>query len=161
MTPTPCSAASCESGASVARPDAAAEHHDVLPIRLQLEADAERTREVEIVARIEHRHAAGAAAFGLVEKFDLTGVPVDAVDAHRPAHPDLGAIGRRAEQVEHLPGIGLQRVLVHLEHDVLVFFVDRMVGDDGADELADQPLRIGIDVAGPQRGIGVFVAWRE
>ena len=42
---------------------------------------------------------------------DHAGRLVDAVDAHRPAHPDLGAVGRRAEEVEHLPGIGAARDL--------------------------------------------------
>ena len=45
---------------------------------------------------------------------------------------------------------------MHLEDDVLVFVVDPVVGDDGADELADQALRIGVSVADAQRGIGVF-----
>ena len=94
--------------------DAAAEHHEILPGRVELEADAERAGDVEVVARLQHRHAAGAAAFGLVEEFDLARGPVDAVDAHRPAHPDFGAVGRRAEQVKHLAGIGLERVLMHL-----------------------------------------------
>ena len=117
----------------------------------------ERAGDVEVVARLQRRHAARAAAFGLVEELDLAGGLVDAVDAHRPAHPHLGAVGRRAEQVEHLPRIGLQRVLMHLQDQVLVFVVDPIVGDDGADELAHQPLRIGVGVADPQRGIGVVV----
>jgi len=60
-------------------------------------------------------HAAGAAAFDLVEEFDVTGGLVDAVDAHRPAHPHFGAIGRRAEQMKHLPGVSPQSTLVHLQ----------------------------------------------
>ena len=124
---------------------------------LEREAVAERPGDVEVVARLQHRHAAGAAPLGLVEELDLAVRLVDAIDAHRPAHPHLGAVGRRAQQVEHLPGVGLQRVRVHLEDDVLVLVVDPFVGDDRADELADQPLRIGVDVADAQRGIGVVV----
>ena len=104
----------------------------------------QRAGDVEVVARLQRRHAARAAAFGLVEKLDLAGGLVDAVDAHRPAHPHFGAIGRRAEQMEHLPRVGFQRVLMHLEHDVLVFLVDPFVGNDRSDELAHQPLRIGV-----------------
>jgi len=46
---------------------------------------------------------------------------------------------------------------MHFEDDVLVFVVDRRVRHHGADELADLPLWIGVDVADPERGIGVFV----
>ena len=157
VTPTPCSAASCDSGASVARPTPRPSTTMFFQDGCELEAGAERTGDVELVARLQRRHAARAAAFALVEKFDLARRLVDPVDAHRPAHPHLGAVRRRAQQVKHLAGIGLQRVLMHLEDDVLVFVVDPVVGDDVADELAHEPLRIGVDVADPQGGIGVVV----
>ena len=125
VTPTPMFGRELRQRRQRRQADAAAEHHDILPARLEREADAERAGDVELVAGVEHRHAARAASLGLVEKLDLTVRLVDAVDAHRPAHPHLGAIGRRAEQVEHLARIGLQRVLMHLQDQVLVFLVDR------------------------------------
>ena len=155
VTPTPCSAASCDSGASVARPTPRPSTTMFFQPGSSVKPCPSGPAMLKSSPGFERRHAARAAAFGLVEKLDLARRLVDAVDAHRPAHPDLGAVGRRAEQVEHLPRIGLQRVLMHLEDDVLVFVVDPVVGDDRADELAHQPLRIGVDVADPQRGIGV------
>ena len=46
---------------------------------------------------------------------------------------------------------------MHLEDDVLVLVIDPIVGDDVADELADQPLRIRVGVADAQRGVGVVL----
>src|SRR5215208_7087009 len=72
--------------------NAATKHDDVLPGRLELEAVAQRTRDVEFVAGFQGSHPARPAPFGLVEKLDLTRRLVDAVAAHRPEHPDLAAV---------------------------------------------------------------------
>ena len=119
----------------------------------------ERAGDVEVIARIKLRHAARAASFALVEKLDLALSLVDAIDAHRPAHPHFGAIGRGAEQVEHLPGVGFQRVRMYLQDQVDVFFVDPFIGHDRADEFAHHPLRIGVRIPDPERGIRIFVGW--
>ena len=52
------------------QPDAAAEHHDVLPCGIEMKADPERADHVEPVARLERRQPAGAAADAFVEKLD-------------------------------------------------------------------------------------------
>src|SRR5215813_12692391 len=77
----------------VCAPNAAPQHRDVLPRGLELEANAQGACEVELVTRLQRRHALSAAAFTLVEELDLACRLVDPVDAHRPAHPDLGAVG--------------------------------------------------------------------
>src|SRR5262249_59083004 len=86
-------------------PDAAAEHDDVLPGRIDAEADPERADHVEVVAVLEGGEPVGAAADAFVEELDAAAGAVDAVDALRPAQPQLALIGRGAEQVEELPGL--------------------------------------------------------
>jgi hypothetical protein len=73
-------------------PDAASEHHDIFPVRFELETVSQRSGDIELTAWFEFRHAASAAPLGLVEELDPTGGFVDPVHTHRPAHPDFGAI---------------------------------------------------------------------
>src|SRR5882724_1554638 len=50
---------------------------------------------------------------------------------------------------------------MHLEHEVLVFVVNPRVGDHDPYEFADGPLRIGVNGADPQGGIGVVIVQVE
>ncbi len=50
--------------------DAAAEHDDVAPGRIEPEADAERPDHIEVVALLQRREPARAAADAFVEKLD-------------------------------------------------------------------------------------------
>ena len=54
---------------------------------------------------------------------------VDAIDALRPAQPQLAVIGRRAEQVEELPRLDRQRLGRGLDDQMLVFGIDPVVRD--------------------------------
>src|ERR1019366_4676489 len=130
--------------------DPTAEHDDILPAGLELETNAQRASDIEVVARRQHRHAAGSATHYLIEELDMASRLVNAVDAHRPAHPNFGAIGRGAEKMEHLPGVGPQRLLMHSKGQVLIFLVDPIVGYDGPDKFTDQSLRIGVRVTDPK-----------
>ena len=137
VTPTPFSFASCDSGASVASPTPRPSTTMFFQPGSSLKPTPSGPAMLKSSPGAEHRHAAGAASLGLVEEFDLARGLVDAIDAHRPAHPDLGAVGRGTEQVEHLPGIGLQRVLMHLAGSMCLYSsLTAVVGHDVADELA-------------------------
>ena len=114
------------------KPHAAAEHDDVLPGRIDGEAHAERPHHVERVAAIERRQPVRAAADAFVEKLDAAVLAVDAVDALRPAQPQLAFVGRRAEQIEELAGLDFERLGRGFDDEMLVFGVDPVVGDDRA-----------------------------
>src|SRR5262249_2347685 len=123
-------------------PPAAAEHHDVLPLRSQRKADAERADHVEVVALLQRRKPVGAAADALVEKLEPFLRSVDAVDALRPAQPQLALIGCGAQQIEELAGPHRDRLGRGLDHEVLVFGVDPLVGNDRAERLLDRDVAI-------------------
>ena len=107
---------------------------------------------------VERGDTARSAPFDLVKEFDLARRLVDAINAHGPSHPDLRAVGRRAQQMEHLPRIGLQSMLMNSQDQMSVLIVDRTVGHDGRDELADQPLRIVIPVRPPAKRELVYLS---
>src|SRR5207247_8810113 len=93
--------------------DAAAEHHDVLPLRRDAEAFAERPDHVEHVAGLERGEALGAAADYLVEELEPAARTRHAIDALRAAEPHLDRVRRRAQQLEELPWCGRERSEEH------------------------------------------------
>ena len=98
MTPTPFSLASLRDRArGYDATDAAAEHDDVAPRRIEMKADAERADHVELVARPERRQAARAATDTFIEKLNAAARAVDAIDALRAAEEQFADIGRRAQ----------------------------------------------------------------
>jgi len=78
------------------KPDAAAEHDDVLAGGIDGEADPERPDHVERIAHVQRRQSIGAAADALVEKLEATVLRVDAINALRPPQPKLASVRRRA-----------------------------------------------------------------
>src|SRR5580693_2690401 len=112
--------------------DAAAEHHDVAPRRIEMKADAERPDHVELVTRPQRRQPARAAPDALVEKLDAALRAIDAIDALRTAEEQFADIGRRAQQIEELARIDRERLRRSLYHQVLVFGIDPGVGHDRA-----------------------------
>ena len=142
-------------------PDAAAEHDDVLPAGLEAEADAERARDVELSAGLQHRHAERAAPLAFVEEFEPSAGPVYAVYAHRPAHPYFRAVRGGAEEMEELARFRAERALRRVEHQELVGLVHQVVRDHAAHELARYPVGIGVRLAEAHRGGGVLVGCGE
>jgi hypothetical protein len=125
------------------QPDAAAQHHDVAPPRIEMETNAERADHVEHVALLQGREALGAAADAFVEELDAAARGVDAVDALRPPQPQFARIGRRAQQVEELARIDGERLRRRHDHEMLVFVVDPFVGHDGAQRFFRRNMRLG------------------
>src|SRR5579864_1748411 len=108
--------------------DAAAEHDDVAIARIEMKADAERADHVELVTRPERRQPARAAPDAFVQKLDAAARTVDAIDALRAAEEQFADVGRRAQEIEELPRIDGERLLLRLDHQVLVFGIDPGVG---------------------------------
>ena len=78
-----------------------------------------------------------------VEELDAAALAIDAVDALRPAQPQLAVVGRRAEQVEELPRLDRQRLGRSVDHEVLVFGVDPVVRDDRAERFLGRNVPVG------------------
>jgi len=107
--------------------DAAAEHHDMAPGRIEMEADAERADHVEAVALLQRRKPARAAADAFVQKLDAAALPIDAIDALRPAEEQFADVGRRAQQVKELPRRDRERLWRSFDDQMLVFGVHPVV----------------------------------
>ena len=71
VTPTPRSAASCDNGASVAKPTPRPRTTMFFQSGLSLKPNAQRAGDIEVVTRCQHRHAAGSPSLYFVEKLDL------------------------------------------------------------------------------------------
>src|SRR5262249_40410481 len=70
-------------------------------------------------------------------------LPVDAVNALRPTQPEFAGVRRRAQQIEELAGLDRERLGRGIDHEVLVFGIDPVVGDDRAEGFLGRNMRLG------------------
>ena len=99
-------------------------------IRIEREADAERSHDVETVAGFQSVQSARAGAGDLVEELDLAPGGVGAVDAHRAPQERLLAGRLRAKQLKELAGRSRGRGIAATGYEVAVLRIDRVIGDD-------------------------------
>ena len=111
-------------------PDATTKYHDVLPVGLEFEADAQRPDHIESIPWLEIGQASGAAADDFIKELQASARARDAINALGPAEPDLALVGRRTQQMEKLTGLGGERFGRGLDDEMFVFVVDPFMSDD-------------------------------
>ena len=107
-----------------------ADGNDVTQRRIEFEASAKRSHDVELVAGAKDGEAARAGAGDLVKEFDLPPFRVGAVKTHRAAQERLFTAGLRAEQLEKLPGSSTCRNVPAANDEMAVFLVHLVVRQD-------------------------------
>jgi hypothetical protein len=138
------------------QPNTTPQHHDILPARVEMKSDAQRTGDIEIISGLQQRHALGAAPFALIQELKMTGVLIHAVDAHGAAHPDFGSIGRRTQQMKELPGLGRQCTGRRFQQQQFIFAIDPFIGQHIADEFTSGTVGMTIRFADTVGGGGIF-----